>query len=326
MRRSIIRRSLGYWIRRWLTPLALAGLIVAAPQPLSAAPGKPQVVPRVETPRARSLRPVRRTTRAPGEARTAPLAKERPARLTPRRALSTGALPAMNLYHLHNRESVRIRPYDAKGRVRGQAVEQFTRFMRCHHTDQVLPIDPRLLTVLYDLWLHFGQPQVTVFSGHRPAVVARLKTSRHVIGKAIDFNFDGVANTRVRDYLLRHYDQVGVGFYPNSWHLHLDVRPQKRFWVDYGGPNEEAIYSRDPRGDVRRGVARRGFKPVPRAAGAPSGRASRTADDGDGPEVAVPERPTGLRPMDGPGGQRPGGDAAPRPLERPASGEPDPAE
>ena len=167
----------------------------------------------------------------------------------------------MPLYHVHNREALRVRLYDSRGKLRAAAFRRFTRFMRCTHTARARKIHWRLLVVLYDLWLHFGQPQVSVFSGHRPKVVARLKTSKHVTGHAIDFNFDAVSNVRVRKYLLKHYPQVGVGFYPNSFHVHLDVRPKKSFWIDYGGPGEAAMYSRSPRRDLRRGVAKRGFRP-----------------------------------------------------------------
>ncbi len=157
----------------------------------------------------------------------------------------------MPLYHLYNRELVRIRPYDSRGRLRPAALRRFARFMRCAYTNRIHRIHWRLLVVLYDLWLHFGQPQVTVFSGYRPKVVARLHTSRHVSGHAIDFNFDGVSNRRVRDYLLRHFDKVGVGYYPHSWHVHLDVRAQKRFWIDSSRAGEKAVYSKHPRKDVR---------------------------------------------------------------------------
>jgi uncharacterized protein YcbK (DUF882 family) len=167
----------------------------------------------------------------------------------------------MSLYHLHNREAIRIRLYDSRGNLRSAAFRRFTRFMRCAHTGRARKIHWRLLVVLYDLWLHFGQPQVSVFSGHRPKVVARLKTSKHVTGHAIDFNFDAVSNLRIRKYMFKRYPQVGVGYYPNGFHLHLDVRPKKTFWIDYGGPGEAAMYSRHPLRDLRSGVAKRGFRP-----------------------------------------------------------------
>lgn len=169
----------------------------------------------------------------------------------------------MPVYHLHSRELRRIRPYDARGRLRPAALRRFSRLLRCAHTGKVRAIHWRVLVILYDVWLHFGLPQVTIFSGYRPPEVARLKTSKHVIGRAVDFTLDGVSNARIRDYLRRSFDHVGVGYYPNGFHVHLDVRKHKRFWIDYGGVGEAAQYSRTPLRDLRRGVARRGMHPLP---------------------------------------------------------------
>jgi len=167
----------------------------------------------------------------------------------------------MPVYHLHNREMAWIRPYDTRGRLRPEALRRFSRLLRCTHTGKVRAIHWRILVILYDVWLHFGQPQVTIFSGNRPKEVARLKTSKHVTGHAVDFTLDGVSNARIRDYLMRSFDHVGVGYYPNGFHVHLDVRKRKRFWIDYGGPGEAAQYSRDPARDLRLGLAHRGYHP-----------------------------------------------------------------
>lgn len=213
-----------------------------------------RVVRRVQArKRLRSLRPARRLRRV-GKIR----GFYPPARPT---AAAESKLPAMPLYHIHHRELARIRLYDARGRLRPAAFRRFARLLRCAHTNRARRIHWRLLVVLYDLWLHFGQPQVTVFSGNRPQVVARLQSSKHVTGHAIDFNFDGVSNSRIRSYLMRHFNQVGIGFYPNAYHVHLDVRPKKTQWIDYGGPGAEALYSRNPARDIRLGLARRGRHP-----------------------------------------------------------------
>src|SRR5262249_36429710 len=44
--------------------------------------------------------------------------------------------------------------------------------------------------------------------------------------------------------------RVGVGYYPNSDFVHLDVRPagkKSAYWVDYSAPGQRAIY-RTPAG------------------------------------------------------------------------------
>jgi uncharacterized protein YcbK (DUF882 family) len=168
----------------------------------------------------------------------------------------------MPLYHIHTHKNIRLRLYDRRGRLRPAAIKRFSRFMESYRTGRVRPIHWRIPVILYDVWLHFGQPQVTVFSGYRPRSVVRLKTSKHVTGEAVDFALDGVSNSDVRDYLLDHWFMVGVGYYPNSYHVHLDVRKKKTFWIDYGGPGESAMYARRPYKDLKKGVAKRGHVPA----------------------------------------------------------------
>jgi hypothetical protein len=77
-------------------------------------------------------------------------------------------------------------------------------------------------------------------------------------GLACDFRVAGVSNTELRDYLRRNFDKVGVGYYPNSSFVHLDVRKDhSAFWIDYSGPGERALYSVSPSEDLRTGRADR---------------------------------------------------------------------
>ena len=56
-------------------------------------------------------------------------------------------------------------------------------------------------------------------------------------GLACDFRVEGVKTTELRDYLRATFDKVGVGYYPNSTFVHLDVRKDRSaFWIDYSGP------------------------------------------------------------------------------------------
>ena len=66
-------------------------------------------------------------------------------------------------------------------------------------------------------------------------------------GLACDFRVEGVKTTDLRDYLRKTFDKVGVGYYPNSTFVHLDVRKDRSaFWIDYSGPGERAVYSENP--------------------------------------------------------------------------------
>jgi hypothetical protein len=72
-------------------------------------------------------------------------------------------------------------------------------------------------------------------------------SSRHRRSQALDFSIPGVPNEVLRDFLLS-IGTVGVGYYPHSSFVHLDVRSEAIYWVDYSGPGEPPQYhARRPR-------------------------------------------------------------------------------
>ena len=78
----------------------------------------------------------------------------------------------------------------------------------------VRPIDVRLIRLIAKVSDRFGGRTIKVVSGYRPGG----GRSRHHHGAAIDFSIEGVPNWAVRQYLLS-LKSVGVGYYPNSYHL-----------------------------------------------------------------------------------------------------------
>lgn len=164
------------------------------------------------------------------------------------------------LFHVNTKESLRVR-YDAKGRLPKGFERRVDRFFRCHHTRKQGRISPRLVRQLFLVGQRYPGKRVEVVSGFRDPRVAKNPRSPHMKGLACDFRVRGVKNTELRDYLrrLRH---VGVGFYPNSSFVHLDVRRGASvFWIDYSGPGEGAFYSETPGDDLRSGRADQ-FKPT----------------------------------------------------------------
>lgn len=96
-------------------------------------------------------------------------------------------------------------------------------------------VDERLVRLLAQVSDHFGGRALRVVSGYRSQ--SYFEDSRHRSGQAIDFSIPGVPNEVIRDY-LRTLPRVGVGYYPNSSFVHLDVRAVSTYWVDYAGPGE----------------------------------------------------------------------------------------
>lgn len=97
------------------------------------------------------------------------------------------------------------------------------------------PISERLLRLLVRVSDTFGGRPVRVVSGFRKR--SFYSDSRHPRSEAVDFSIPGVPNHVLRQYLLMLED-VGVGYYPNSSFVHLDVRSCPIQWVDYAGPGE----------------------------------------------------------------------------------------
>ncbi len=89
---------------------------------------------------------------------------------------------------------------------------------------------------------HFGGRTLHVVSGFRPYSPAQYTPhSNHNVGRAMDFSVEGVPNTVVRDF-CRTFRNAGVGYYPNSSFVHLDVRTAKAYWIDYSHPGEAPHY------------------------------------------------------------------------------------
>ncbi|MEZ4220015.1 MAG: DUF882 domain-containing protein [Polyangiaceae bacterium] len=104
-------------------------------------------------------------------------------------------------------------------------------------TSTVIPIEERLIKLIAQVSDQFGGRTIRVVSGYR----AGNGRSRHHHGAAIDFSVEGVPNWAVHQYLLT-LSEVGVGFYPNSYHVHLDVRERTTHWVDVSRPGQRARY------------------------------------------------------------------------------------
>lgn len=152
--------------------------------------------------------------------------------LVPTRGVAAAAEPrVLALRSLHTGEFVRA-TYWAAGRYLGEGLSQIDRLLRDHRTNDVHPIDRRLLSVLDDLHgrLDTREP-FEVISGYRsPATNATLvsttsgvsPTSLHVVGMAIDIRVPGRPLRAVRDTATA-LRAGGVGYYPDSDFVHVDV-------------------------------------------------------------------------------------------------------
>jgi hypothetical protein len=125
-----------------------------------------------------------------------------------------------------------------KGHILPSAREAISKLLGATGSRPAVP--DRLIQLLVGTSDAFGGRPLRVVCGYRTSSYSA--DSRHRHSAAIDFSVIGVRNSELRDYLLT-LDQVGVGYYPNSSFVHLDVRDEKTYWIDYAGPGEPPRYT-----------------------------------------------------------------------------------
>lgn len=109
--------------------------------------------------------------------------------------------------------------------------------------NDVKRLDEGLLERLQKVAARFPNRPIEIVSGYRSNERA---SSRHNQARAVDIRVVGISRERLRDF-ARSLDNTGVGYYPNSVFVHLDVRDRSAYWVDRSGPGEEADYGEWPR-------------------------------------------------------------------------------
>jgi uncharacterized protein YcbK (DUF882 family) len=99
------------------------------------------------------------------------------------------------------------------------------------------PIDPRLLDTVYRLQVRFHAPEIRIISGYRTP--RNGGTSNHGRGRAMDLVVPGASDEEVARF-ARERGFTGVGIYPLSGFVHVDVRERSYFWVDTSGPGKRS--------------------------------------------------------------------------------------
>jgi len=134
---------------------------------------------------------------------------------------------------VHTSESLRT-VYWMQGHYLPEALREINYILRDHHANQVQPIDPQLLDLLYTINKMVGwRDALHVLSAYRsPETNAMLRLSSvgvaehsmHMEGKAVDVRFVGGDLQMVRR-LATALQWGGVGYYPWAEFVHLDTGP-----------------------------------------------------------------------------------------------------
>jgi uncharacterized protein YcbK (DUF882 family) len=141
------------------------------------------------------------------------------------------------LYAVNHREMLVVDPIDEEGRVSPKALALFEELLRSARTDDTHAIDPMLVRLLHAVALaHDGVLMIT--SGYREPGHGTKPTSQHTMGKAADVRHPYLPAKSIVDF-AREWGAGGVGYYPKSGFVHLDVREVPYYWVDTSGKGEK---------------------------------------------------------------------------------------
>lgn len=139
--------------------------------------------------------------------------------------------PAATLFNVHSREALTIFP----GVPPDEQV--LARFFRCRGFGDPGHLDPRLVEAIIAAAEGLGAARVEILSAYRSpkfndmlAKKARrvAAESRHTTGQAVDLRLAGIPAGRLGAWFREHFDG-GVGTYPRSDFVHIDVGPKRRW-------------------------------------------------------------------------------------------------
>ncbi len=159
-----------------------------------------------------------------------------PSTVPPAAPSATGRF-VLRLYSVNSHARASVVPQRDDGGFDETAATEFARVLGDSRSGAVHAIDARLMDMVYQVAAHFHAPQVTVVSGFREGG----RHSNHALGRALDMIIPGVSDATLAAY-LQTLTNVGVGSYPVSGFVHLDVRDYNTHWVDVSGPGHRARY------------------------------------------------------------------------------------
>ena len=150
----------------------------------------------------------------------------------------------LKLHHLHTGENLDV-VYKIGNTYLPTGLAKLNHFLRDHRTNDEGRYDPKEFDLLHDLLAKLGRtgseidivcgyrtPQSNIFLRTRSSNTGVAKNSQHIQSKAIDIRIPGVSTVKLRDTALS-LGLGGVGFYPVSQFVHVDVGPVRR-WSYFG--------------------------------------------------------------------------------------------
>ena len=144
----------------------------------------------------------------------------------------SGEIGHFTLESANNGESMEVRINLTSGEIEPESYRQLRHQLRCLRTSAETPPDPRLIELLYRISQRTHQ-KIILVSGFRAPMFSLATLSYHTRGMAADIRIPGMTPLMVRD-LAFAMGVKGIGYYPVSEFVHVDVRDNQQYWIDYG--------------------------------------------------------------------------------------------
>jgi uncharacterized protein YcbK (DUF882 family) len=151
-----------------------------------------------------------------------------------------GQVFSLHLHHLHTGETLDV-VYRVGNTYIPGAIDKLNYFLRDHRTNDVSHYDVKEFDLLHSVMSKLGKPNdvIDIVCGYRTpwsnnflrtrsAVTGVAKNSQHMLAKAIDIRVPGVSTSQLRDVALSLHGG-GVGYYPVSQFVHVDVGPVRQW-------------------------------------------------------------------------------------------------
>ncbi len=150
----------------------------------------------------------------------------------------------LRMHHTHTGEDIAI-VYRIGDTYLPEAMDKLNYFLRDHRTQDVANYDPQEFDVLHSIMQKLRRPNgvIDIVCGYRtPESNEYLRTrsaetgvaehSQHMLSKAIDIQVPGASTLALRNAALS-LGAGGVGYYPTSHFVHVDVGPVREW--QFGG-------------------------------------------------------------------------------------------
>jgi uncharacterized protein YcbK (DUF882 family) len=147
----------------------------------------------------------------------------------------------LRLYNTHTAERIELVYRQGDQYIPG-ALAKLDYFLRDHRTGDVRHFDPRLYDILSDLTSSIGNPggEIDIICGYRTSstneslrahTTGVAKNSLHIQAEAIDLRMPGIDTLKLRQAALA-LRRGGVGYYPHSDFIHVDVGRVRQWCFD----------------------------------------------------------------------------------------------